>query len=91
MALVLVAVAFWRGGKPSATSIEREVSGHADERDRQVAKNAFAFAGKVALLWMGAGVVAIGVGARADIASALMIGGQLLSLIAGWVFYSRRL
>lgn len=86
-----MAIAFWRANKPSATSFERGVSGNADERDKAVGQAAFAFAGKVAVLWISGGVIAIGVGAPAEIASAVMIWGQLLSLVGGWIFYSRKL
>lgn len=91
VALIAAAIVFLRAGRPSATSFERGVSGLADERDSSIAQHAFAFAGKVAILWIGAGVIAIGVGADPAIASAAMIWGQLLSLVGAWIFYSRRL
>lgn len=91
VAVAGAAVAFWRANKPSATSFERGVSGSADERDNAVAQAAFALGGKVSVLWISGGVIAMGVGAPVDIASTLMIWGQLLSLIGGWIYYSRKL
>lgn len=91
VALFGAAIAIWRSNKPSATSVERGISGLADERDSAVSRAAFAFAGKVSFLWIGGGVIAIGVGAPPEVASAVMIWGQLLSLIGALLFYSRKL
>lgn len=91
VAISAAGIAFWRANRPSATSFERGMSGHADERDIAVGQAAMAFGGKVSLLWISGGVIAMGVGAPVEIASTLMIWGQLLSLVGAWIFYSRRL
>ncbi|MEI2715150.1 MAG: hypothetical protein V9G04_18120 [Nocardioides sp.] len=92
-ALAVAAFAFWRANRnPGGVSAaERGMAGLADERDNRVTEKALAFAGLASFGWMAMAVLLIGVGVRPEIPGAVMVWGQLVTLIGAYVWHSRRM
>lgn len=91
-AMVLVlAVVFFRGRARAGHSLTRSITDSADERDRAVLQSSLAVAGGASIAWMSAAAVALGVGAPVAPVTAVMLWGQLVTLVAAYGLYARRL
>lgn len=93
IALVAMAVAFWRTWRNPATTTtaERALTSRADERDRAVATRAAAVVGAWSLPLTGVAAVVVAVGVDPAPVFAILLWGLLLLLVAAFARANRRM
>lgn len=84
--------ALLRHGRGAGSSpFERGMGGAADERDKALMTQTFAVGGVAAMLFMAADLVAIALGAPAEMAGACMMWATVLVMVIAYVVNARRM